>query len=212
MNVLIYTLSDPRTGEVRYVGKTCKTLAQRLANHIYDAPRIPSHRGNWIIQLSRLDLRPSIALIDIIEDSDDNDWQAREVYWIAHYRRIGARLTNLDSGGRRGKCMTPESKEKCRIASTGRKHSAETREKMGKIFKGRKMLPEWLERQRESRIRNGKVASPELRETRRINRLGKKHSEETIRKIKMALTGQKRTPEQCARISAGKKASFALSK
>jgi len=48
--VQIYGLLDPRTDELKYVGKTTGTLSYRLRSHINDVTRgrvyIPRHR--WI--------------------------------------------------------------------------------------------------------------------------------------------------------------------
>lgn len=34
MERIVYTLSDPRTGAIRYVGKTCRGIKQRLKEHL----------------------------------------------------------------------------------------------------------------------------------------------------------------------------------
>lgn len=35
--MIIYTLSDPISGVVKYIGKTSKTLNERMKNHLKDA-------------------------------------------------------------------------------------------------------------------------------------------------------------------------------
>ncbi len=47
MTHYIYTLSDPNTNEVRYVGKTIN-IKRRYKQHLYDK-RQTSHKNSWII-------------------------------------------------------------------------------------------------------------------------------------------------------------------
>lgn len=51
--VKIYVLRNPDTLEIRYVGKTVRSLAQRLGNHIYNARNTKHnlHLANWIMFL-----------------------------------------------------------------------------------------------------------------------------------------------------------------
>jgi hypothetical protein len=91
----IYVLRDPRTNEVRYVGKTVKTLADRLSAHINESGKIKTHRGQWIQSLLKVGVRP------VIEEIDQAlaDWVEKERFWIAHYRSITEKLTNQCDGG-----------------------------------------------------------------------------------------------------------------
>lgn len=88
----IYTLNDPETGEVRYVGKTSAKLQKRLVQHVHAAKSEKTHRDKWIKSLSS---RPTIELI---EDVEDGLWEDRERFWISHFRTSG-RLTNIADGG-----------------------------------------------------------------------------------------------------------------
>lgn len=49
--VKIYTLKHPDTLEVRYVGKTVRSLSRRLGNHIANAKgnKHNKHLSNWIL-------------------------------------------------------------------------------------------------------------------------------------------------------------------
>ena len=51
--VHIYTLKHPDTLEVRYVGKTVRSLSRRLGNHIANAKgnKHNKHLSNWIINI-----------------------------------------------------------------------------------------------------------------------------------------------------------------
>ena len=59
MDVFIYSLSDPRTGEIRYVGKTVN-LKRRLYGHLYDDEK--THKSAWIKSLKRLGLKPQLDI------------------------------------------------------------------------------------------------------------------------------------------------------
>ncbi len=59
-SVNIYVLIDPRTNEIRYVGKTSQPLSGRLSSHRFDAKNSTSHRARWIAKLIRLGYNPLI--------------------------------------------------------------------------------------------------------------------------------------------------------
>ena len=117
--IYIYTLTDPRDGRVRYVGKT-NNKETRLANHISNAKTIKHNRHvcNWIKELLALGLKP---VFKVIEECVDN-WAEREVSWIAHYKAIGCKLTNNSIGGESG--------------ALGVTHTEEYKENLSKIMKG----------------------------------------------------------------------------
>lgn len=95
---VVYGLYDPRTRELRYVGKTEKTLKQRLRGHFKKA-RAGSERhcSCWVRGLLAQDLQPFIKVIEA--DVPVDRLNAREEHWIAYFRAHGARLTNLTEGG-----------------------------------------------------------------------------------------------------------------
>lgn len=137
--VKIYTLEDPTTGIVRYVGKTKLSLNERLQGHIDQAKekgRRKNHRLAWITNILNSKLRPVIKELDTVLE---NEWQFWEVYWIAQIKSWGFNLVNGDSGGLGGHRMTQETKAK--IIATKKlnnsfrqpntyKHSVETIEKI----------------------------------------------------------------------------------
>ena len=57
---VIYTLANPITGEIRYIGKTVKTLSQRLTDHIYSVKRESNYRINWINSILKMGYKPLI--------------------------------------------------------------------------------------------------------------------------------------------------------
>ena len=94
--IRIYCLIDPRTQEVRYIGKTDKEIQTRLSQHISKAKNRPTtHRDKWISNLLSINLIPEIS---VVEYCLPELWKSREVYWIALYRK-SADLTNHSDGG-----------------------------------------------------------------------------------------------------------------
>lgn len=114
--VSIYALCDPLDGGIRYIGKTIyEDLEKRLYQHIKDKRK--SHRWNWIKGLWMQGLRPTIKLI---EEVDELIWQDRERFWIDYYRSKGINLSNHSSGGLGGSTMSDDVKNRISIALKGK--------------------------------------------------------------------------------------------
>jgi hypothetical protein len=110
----IYSLNDPITNEVRYIGKTISPLYKRLSSHYRD--RKKSYKTHWINGLKKNGLKP---IINIIEICNNENWEEREKYWIKHFRKI-TRLTNYLDGGQGqqvGYKHTKKAKDKIRVAA-----------------------------------------------------------------------------------------------
>lgn len=116
----IYSLVDPRTNRVRYIGAT-NNLKTRISNHLYGIDR--GHCKNWIKSLTVLGLRPIAIVLDVVEDHQRED---AERAWILGFRQSGASLTNLTDGGE---------------GSPGHRHTVETKEKISLSQKGRVRSP-----------------------------------------------------------------------
>ena len=95
--VTIYTLTDPVTNKIRYVGKTTTDLDKRLRYHIYEINRSKNkHKIYWFKQLINIGLKPIIEVIDIV---DDSNWGFWEQYWISQIKTWGFDLINCLEGG-----------------------------------------------------------------------------------------------------------------
>lgn len=127
----IYSLNDPLSNEIRYIGKTISPLFKRLSSHYND--KNISYKTNWINSLKEKGLKPKINLIEVCYE---NNWEEREKFWISHYRKI-TRLTNYLDGGQgqqKGYKHTEEAKEKIRLAAINNTK--------GKFYKGQKFSEE----------------------------------------------------------------------
>lgn len=122
----IYGLVDPRTGHVRYVGKS-HNPKNRLQNHL--TPRqlkSKSHKNSWLRGLLDSGYKPRLVLL---EEVNESKWQEAERRWIVYYRSLPGYppLTNGTSGG--------DGIDK------GTKFGDETRKKLSEMRRGKKMPP-----------------------------------------------------------------------
>lgn len=95
MKTFIYILRCPKSGEIRYVGKS-NDPKKRVYAHARKDKTASTHKINWIQSLKRDGLQPKL---EIIEEVDVQEWKEREKYWIKYYKENGAKLTNYCAGG-----------------------------------------------------------------------------------------------------------------
>lgn len=135
---LIYALQDPRSKEIRYIGKSTKGL-KRPNYHLL--PCYYAHKKHdktplylWIRKLKRLNLTPIILVLQQI-DTPEN-LSVAELYWINYFKTIGSPLTNvLDSSS---------------MGNLGFRFSKEQRLKMSKTRKGIKRTDSWKNSMKEA--------------------------------------------------------------
>lgn len=95
MNIYIYSLTDPITNEIRYIGKT-GNIHNRLLAHISKSKTSNTHVGRWIKSLLNKGLLP---ILDIVEECPSSIWETREIYWISYYKSLYPNLCNIQKGG-----------------------------------------------------------------------------------------------------------------
>src|SRR5690606_25347291 len=95
----IYTLSDPRTGEVRYVGQT-RSRRQRRNAHVNSPQRCTS---DWVAELRAAGLQPVMETVWTVYRSRDMD--VAEGWWYHRYLERGAPLLNANGIRRPCYCM-----------------------------------------------------------------------------------------------------------
>jgi hypothetical protein len=144
----IYGLFDPRTGQLRYIGKTMQPLNERVNQHL---ARVSSktHKNMWLRQLKEQGMRPTcVSITQCTVDVVDQ----RERELIALFKELGADLTNHTVGGEGGDTWS------------GRRHSQETRRKMSEIKVGKVFSQET--RDRMSQSAKLRIRHPHSEETR----------------------------------------------
>jgi predicted GIY-YIG superfamily endonuclease len=170
MNYQVYTLADPRTNIVRYVGYTGKKLEARLKTHLNDRER--NHRTFWISSLRADGLLPKIELIEAFESKEEA--LEAERYWIAICKyQFGFDLVNGTDGG---ECFTlsEAARKKLSQSHRGKRHTEATKRKMSETQKGKMFSEETRLRMSETRKRLG---------LRPPSSVGRRASEETKRKM-----------------------------
>lgn len=138
----IYGICDPRTSQLRYIGKTKVRLDMRLSSHM----RITNidHRSNWLANLRKNKIQPDIFVIEEVEN-----WREAERFWIAFFKSIGCKLVNQTFGGdglSGGNSTSFKPGQKA--WNEGKKYSAKTRKKISEAGKRRKHEP-WTKEMRE---------------------------------------------------------------
>lgn len=203
MNHVIYGLRDPRTKEIRYIGKT-NNPKKRLSGHLRDA----RHGGNfhvhrWIRTLIDRDMLPEVVILESEISSSSID--AREIWWISEGKRQGWKLTNITEGGDGG------------APFTGKTHSIDTRTRMSVAHRGQvawnKGIPSWNKgkpmtkkhRENISIASKGKIISPETREKIGAANRGKYRPPDATARAAASNRGKRRTAEQRAKIGAASK-------
>lgn len=95
----IYTLSDPFTGQIKYVGKTINSLAKRLALHCNSHPinrkRNPA-KYDWAMELRTTGRRPEIELLEVVYGKEAAI--RAEIYWTFQIKAWGFSLFNRHIG------------------------------------------------------------------------------------------------------------------
>lgn len=126
----IYTLTDPTTNEIRYIGCTTQPLWKRLSAHISESTsnlRISNtHKSNWIRNLLSNGNKPIISLL---EETSEDKLKEREKFWILYFKNT--HLVNLVNGTPGGDGLP-----------LGFKHSEDTKKRMSASKIGTR--PPWM--------------------------------------------------------------------
>ncbi len=226
--VYTYTLNEPDTGDVRYVGKTDKPK-RRLQEHMRPSSlRAMTYKNNWIKSLMQRGLRPTMAVLHV---HPTNALAAlEEIRLIEYYLSIGCHLVNATRGGDgiSTESWTLEMRTAARKRVLGQKRPAALRERLSAIQLARwerhrinddaVWLPKCTaaliaaarnrtpEQQAYNNARRAEaLGKPEVREKMRQSHLGKTNSPEARAKVSAANKGQKRSPEMKARMAAADK-------
>lgn len=142
----IYALKDPRTDDVRYVGRTTN-LSRRKGLHVWNARNRPDEtRTNWIAELLAEGLRPTM---ETLETGAGAGYEEAEIHWISTYRARGFNLTNKTDGGDgfAGLVISEPMRAKLKAARAKREpHSETTRALISAGNTGQRRSAEFCER------------------------------------------------------------------
>lgn len=115
----VYTLHEPSTGELRYIGITHQPLMRRLQEHLY--ARNGKHRARWIAKIGK----PEIRLLHQVLDYPAACLLER--FFIASARYFGFRLVNSSGGGEGVFNPSEECREVLSAAAKARMAKPETK-------------------------------------------------------------------------------------
>lgn len=183
---LIYGLKDPRTGAIRYVGKSATGLKRpRVHKSRSRDPSNKTHVANWIRELTALGFDYEIVVLEYLPNN--TAFREAEPRWIAKLRADGYDLTNSTDGG---------------DGIWGHRHSDETRKKMSTTRKGRVFSE--AHKQALSKARQGIKLNltdeqrRQISESKKGNKynLGRVVSQEMRARISAKLTGRKMPEEE----------------
>lgn len=203
MNVSIYVLIDPRSGEIRYVGQTRRSLSIRLREHVQG--RRWCRRMAWLTVLRRQEVTPVIRLVQQVPIAAVDE---AERYWIAYFRGIGCALVNSTDGGDgcSGHSMSDEGRSKIAVANSRRIWSEESKARCRSAHLG-KAMPEGTGA-KISAAKMGHVVSEEARAKMSATKKGRRLSMEARAKMSAARKGRPGHPlsaEARAKISAARR-------
>lgn len=199
---VVYSLSDPLTGEIRYIGQTTRSVDIRLSEHIReskrDKPRLPV--AWWIKSLGGVS-----PIIKVIEETDDCAEAERRLI-----KELGLihRLLNLTSGGDGTAGWSPTGATRLKMSDAGRKRqtgkpspnrgkkfSDQVRAKMSAAHRGQKGRPQSAETR-------AKISASRLA-------MGIKWTDEQRKRTIASRSNYTATPEHRANLSAAAKADWA---
>jgi hypothetical protein len=120
----IYSLKDPITNKIKYVGQTKFSLIKRLNEHIRNCRYEETKNQNIYLWINSLLDKNSLPIIELIEEIDIELLNNREKYWISFY---GSDLKNMTKGGSginfiKKREFTESHKKKIGDACRGEKH------------------------------------------------------------------------------------------
>lgn len=95
--VYIYGLySSDDTTQIRYIGKA-KNPKDRLRRHLQESNlKHDTHKNRWIKKCIEAGHTVNVVVVDQVQEED---WEALERFWISKYTSDGFRLTNSTLGG-----------------------------------------------------------------------------------------------------------------
>jgi hypothetical protein len=219
MMTFIYTLSDPITNEIRYVGKT-KNPSDRLKGHIKESYKKNTYKNNWVNGLITKNNTPIMEIIDEVEEN----WQFWESFYIYLFKSWGFNLTNMTDGGEGvsfcSNIIRKKISDRLKEYHKEHKYSEERinkiRERMkgntftlGKKIHSQKHINKLRERMKGNTFTLGKKLTEEHKKSIGDSQRGKeKHSEETKKIIseknsgeKNGMYGKKHTEDSLKKIS-----------
>lgn len=150
----IYILIDPRSNQIRYVGKS-NNPRKRLSAHLYDRGR--TYKANWVQLLVKENFKP---ILEIIDEVPISEWEFWEQHYISLYRSWGFDLKNMTIGGGEAPGMLNlkhsfKTKQLMRQKALGRIRTSESIDKQRLKLLGKQRPQESNEKTKTTKVANG---------------------------------------------------------
>lgn len=158
--MVVYLISNKDNGKM-YVGQTRRMLSRRILQHKH-----PSGTRSYIKNAINKYGIDNFRVVELDTAFTQDELNAKEIFWIKTLNTIAPRGYNLELGG---------------FNST---HSEETRKKLSKAAKGRKLTEE--HKSKISKALKGKASPPRSKEVKSKDRQIKKHK---MKKVLCITTG-----------------------
>ena len=203
MSAIIYLITNTINGK-QYVGQTRAGLNHRWQEHCHAAYRgSTQYICKAIFKYGKESFIQEV--LEDLKDANDDYINQREIYWITEKETYtkGYNMTT-GGGGKSGYNLSEETRNKIRSANLGKTYSSETIEKMSESAKNRTLehrekISKAAKNRSEKTIEKMRISGKNkiFTETHRANlsaalsgsnnpNYGKKHSLETIEKIRAA--------------------------
>ena len=154
---IIYKITNKISRKV-YIGQSKKSLAWKKSKYLSSSAK--DHIALCLKAEGKENFEWKV--IKEFENISQDELDDLERFYIKKYRSTDKRFGyNLDSGGGKGKKLSPETRKKMSDAHRGEKRSPETRKKIGDALRGEKLSPET--RKKIGDAHRGKKCSPETR-------------------------------------------------
>lgn len=162
MNFIVYALTDPRTNELLYVGKSCSGLERPRQHRKPRLLKSRSRKNSWIKSLLAKGLCYGIEILEELATREGLDDAER--FWIANFRAAGAMLLNMTDGGdgTAGRVQPPEERARRAAAMRARgnglkgyKQTTEHRARIAAGVSGKPKAPRRVEHTRNNALAHG---------------------------------------------------------
>lgn len=186
---ICYGLFDPRTAELRYIGKSSNGLIRPRVHSTIGGRKGNTHRAAWLRQLYKDSERLPFVLV-LQKCQCDREVLTCEIQLIEFFRKQGFDLTNLSAGG---------------DGAVGVKKSEETRKLLSLAHKGRRPSDACIAAAVKAKL--GKKFSEEIRAKQRLAwKTRPKMSLESVARSAEKRRGMKRSLETRQQMSISAKA------
>lgn len=123
----VYLLSDPITGQPKYIGSTKLKMTHRLRHHVHNVIN-NKEKQEWLLSLQAQGLSADVT---ILEDYCE-DYELLEAMYIQQFKSWGFKLFNKSHDGRIGYFRTKELNQKMSLACMGKPINQKTRDAVAK--------------------------------------------------------------------------------